>query len=101
VEHALGGPPHEGFSANAQPNQWYEDRDQLDTRYSRRTGPHVDQNSDGTWPYYNNYHGNGYTGTDQPSGFPPGVVLRFRLIVVDVCNGGKTIYTSKTINVAF
>jgi hypothetical protein len=25
--------------------------------------------------------------------------MKFRLIVVDVCNGGKTLYTSKTITV--
>jgi hypothetical protein len=31
----------------------------------------------------------------------PGFALSFRLIVVDVCQGGKRIYTSKTITVNF
>ncbi len=90
-----GGVPHQGFPPTDQPYQWYEDRDQNDKRYGRRTGPHSDlQPGD-------SYDGDNYSGGDRPQGFPPGVTLRFRLIVVDVCNGHKTIYTSKTINVNF
>jgi hypothetical protein len=47
------------------------------------------------------YHGNEYEANDTPRGFGPGEILRFRLIVVDVCDGGKTIFTSKTISVNF
>jgi hypothetical protein len=52
-------------------------------------------------PGFDWYSGNGYSGNDTPDGFPAGDILRFRLIVVDVCNGGNTIYTSKTININF
>lgn len=44
---------------------------------------------------------NEYDGWDRPSGFDPGFVLKFRLIVVDVCQGGKRVYTSKTLTVNF
>jgi RHS repeat-associated protein len=102
--HAAG--PHGGFQPpRDQPNQWYEDRDDaplanggIGTRYGRRTGPYVDKNPNGSWPYYNKYGPNNYYGEDQPAGWPAGFTLRFRLIVVDVCNRGKTIYTSKTIS---
>jgi hypothetical protein len=52
-------------------------------------------------PDVNWYEGNHYYGYDQPSGFDSGSVLSFRLIVVDVCRGGRKIYTSKTIKVIF
>ncbi len=93
---ALNGVPHEGFPGGLQAGGWYEDRDQNNKRYGRRTGPYSDP-----IPGIDEYHGDGYNGKDQPSGFPPGVTLRFRLIVVDKCSGGETIYTSKTINVNF
>jgi YD repeat-containing protein len=88
--------PHSGFPAGSQPGVWYEDRDQHNNRYGRRTGPYTDLHPGSDW-----YQGNRYQGSDQPSGFPAGVNLRFRLIVVDVFNGGKTIYTSRTLTVAF
>ena len=64
---------------------WYEDRDKDNKRYGRRTGSYSDPIPGGI----DDYHGNGYTGWDRPRGFPPGFALRFRLIVVDVCNGGS------------
>jgi RHS repeat-associated protein len=92
-----GPRPHPGFYPPFdQPNHWYEDRDENDNRYGRRTGIYSDPEP------FDNYHGNGYTGSDDPGGdYPSGQTLKFRLIVVDVCNGGKTIYTSKTISVTF
>ena len=93
---ALNGVPHEGFPGGLQAGGWYEDRDQAGKRYGRRTGPYSDP-----IPGIDDYHGNGYNGKDQPSGYPPGVTFRFRLIVVDKCSGGETIYTSKTISVNF
>lgn len=89
--------PHRGFQPpRDQPNQWYEDRDQNNKRYGRRNGPYSDLHPGFDW-----YSGNGYSGNDTPRGFNHGDILRFRLIVVDVCNGGKTIYTSNTLNVNF
>jgi RHS repeat-associated protein len=89
-------PPHQGFPSNDQPKNWYEDRDQNNKRYGRRSGSYSDLQPGFDW-----YSGNGYSGNDTPDGFPAGDILRFRLIVVDVCNGGNTIYTSKTININF
>ncbi len=87
------------------PGNWYEDRDDQGTRYGRRTGPYVDRLPNGNWPAYNQYSNDSYYGEDQPGGSNPpslpGFTLRFRLIVVDVRNGGNTIYTSKTISVNF
>jgi hypothetical protein len=78
-------PPHN------QPNTWYEDRSQDGKRLRRAGG--VSPNED---PNY--YHGNDYDGRDKPY-----VEVRdlysFRLIVVDLCQRGKTIYTSRTIRV--
>lgn len=92
-----GPPNHGGFQPPFdQPNQWYEDRDGSNKRYGRRTGPYSDLHPNFDW-----YLGNGYDGNDTPNNFPPGTTLRFRLTVVDVCNGGATIYTSKTISVNF
>ena len=71
-----------------------EDRNEHNERYGRRTGP-----------YANDYHGNEYDSNDQPQrrqGSPAlGFAFRFRLIVVDVCRGGRRVYTSKTITVNF
>ena len=91
--------PHPGFPPWAQPGTWLEDRDEYNKRYGRRTGPYAD-------PSLNDINGNEYHSDDQPgptaSGTTvPGFALRFRLIVVDVCQGGKRIYTSKTITVNF
>jgi hypothetical protein len=92
-----GPRPHPGFQPpRDQPDQWYEDRDEHNKRYGRRTPPYADPQ------WFDSYHGNGYTGWDNPGGgIPAGQTLRFRLIVVDVCNGGRTIYTSKTISVTY
>jgi hypothetical protein len=88
--------PHSGFTPPYdQPGQWYEDRDASDKRYGRRSGSHSDLN-----PRFDWYQGNGYFGNDTPGGRPdPGFFYKFRLIVVDTCSGGKTLYTSKTITV--
>jgi YD repeat-containing protein len=89
--------PHPGFPAGSQPGVWYEDRDEHNTRYGRRTGPYSNLQPGDM------YTGNGYSGRDTPGG--PGTVtgfqLRFRLVVVDLSDGVKTIYTSRTLTVTF
>jgi len=93
----VGVAPHGGFVApRDKANQWYEDRDAQNKRYGRRSGAYSDLHPGFDW-----YTANGYEGNDTPGGFQHGDILRFRLIVVDVCNGGRTIYTSKTININF
>jgi len=87
------GVPHQGFSSNSEPYNWYEDRDQWDQRFRRPGRPHSPGNLSGV----NDYHGNGFDGRDTPSGYPPGVTFLFHLTVVDICNGGKTVYTSRTL----
>jgi RHS repeat-associated protein len=92
----IGGAPHAGFAPpRNQPNQWYEDRDQNNKRYGRRTGPYKDPQP------FDHYVGNKYFGNDTPSGLPHGTTFRFRLKVVDVCRRARTIYTSKTISMTF
>ena len=84
-----------------QPNTWYEDRDLTDLinspfdRYGRRgiISSGIEDN--------NYYDGDDYFGYDQPDRFPHGTTLKFKLIVVDVCNGTKTIYTSKILSDKF
>jgi uncharacterized protein RhaS with RHS repeats len=90
--------PHRGFTPpRDQPGGWYEDRDQNNKRYGRRSGPYSDLH-----PGFDYYSGNTYSGNDTPKGpSDPGFYMRFRLIVVDVCNGGKIIYTSKTLQVNY
>jgi len=90
--------PHGGFTPpHDQPGNWYEDRDSSDKRYGRRNGSHSDLHQG-----FDFYSGNTYSGNDTPKGpNNPGFTMRFRLIVVDVCNGGNTIYTSKTLQVNF
>jgi RHS repeat-associated protein len=87
--------PHGGFPSWVQPNTWIEDRDQDGLRYGRRSGPYYFHDIG------NRYHGNEYFGSDRPTGFPQGTTFSFRLIVVDVCRGGKIIYRSKTLTVNF
>lgn len=87
--------PHGGFPSWVQPNTWIEDRGQDGLRYGRRSGPYYFHDIG------NRYHGNEYFGSDRPTGFPQGTTLSFRLIVVDVCRGGKIIYRSKTLTVNF
>jgi hypothetical protein len=61
----------------------------------RRSGPgvYIDPS--------NRYRGNQYYGEDDPGGFDHGDIFRFQLRVVDVCNGEKVIYVSKTKTVSF
>jgi hypothetical protein len=92
-----GSPPHGGFQPpDNLPNNWYEDRDTSGTRYGRRSGSYSAPTPNWDW-----YGPNDYNGADTPSGSRPGFVLNFRLTVVDVCNGDKTIFTSKPISVEY
>jgi hypothetical protein len=92
-----GGIPHAGFPAGTAANTWIEDRDAADNRYGRRAGPHSDpQDFDqfiDTNGRRNQAFGHIYRGSDSPGG--PAAVLagswRFRLSVVDVCNGDAQI----------
>ena len=78
---------------NDQPGHWYEDRDDNNKRYGRRTGPYRDPQP------YDRYHGDEYDGSDRPRTVRR--TLSFRVVVVDVCRGVRPIYTSKTIHVVF
>jgi hypothetical protein len=92
-----GGRPHAGFPAGHPVNTFIEDRDDRNTRYGHRTGPFSDP---ATGDEYfdtngrrNQAFGHRYSGQDNPGG-PAGVLTgtwRFRLSVVDVCNGGVEI----------
>ena len=95
-----GPAPHPGFDPeHNQPGEWYEDRDEGGGRYGRRTGTKKDTDT------RNGYSGNGYHGADTPGGQNPpplpGFIMSFRLIVVDICNKGVVLYTSKTVNETF
>lgn len=91
------GIPHRGFPAGLAPNTWIEDRDKYNKRYGYRSGPRSDP---GTFDQYldtngirNQAFGHRYSGSDSPGG---DVVLlagswRFRLQVIDVCNGNRVI----------
>jgi hypothetical protein len=92
-----GGIPHAGFPAGTAANTWIEDRDAADNRYGRRAGPHSDPQSFDqfidTNGRRNQAFGHIYRGSDSPGG-PAGVLAgswRFRLSVVDVCNGDAQI----------
>jgi hypothetical protein len=92
-----GGIPHGGFPAGTAAGTLLEDRDAADNRYGRRAGPHSDpQNFDqylDTNGRRNQGFGHIYRGSDSPGG--PAAILagtwRFRVSVVDVCNGGSRI----------
>jgi RHS repeat-associated protein len=91
-----GKPNHAGFAGSGfKSGHWYEDRDGNGKRYGRRKGPYSDLHPGLDW-----YQGNVYDGMDQPN-IHHHVLMGFRLIAVDVCQGGKVIYTSKTIHVQF
>jgi hypothetical protein len=92
-----GGIPHGGFAAGSGANTWFEDRDAANNRYGHRSGPFSDpQNFDqyiDTNGRRNQAFGHIYRGSDSPGG--PAAILagswRFRLSVVDVCNGDTEI----------
>ena len=92
-----GGIPHAGFAAGTAADTWLEDRDAANNRYGHRTGPRSDpQNFDqyiDTNGRRNQGFGHLYRGSDTPGG--PAAILagswRFRLSVIDVCNGGTEI----------
>ena len=92
-----GGIPHAGFAAGTAADTWLEDRDAANNRYGHRTGPRSDpQNFDqyiDTNGRRNQAFGHIYRGSDTPGG-PAGILAgswRFRLSVIDVCNGGTEI----------
>ena len=83
------------FPNDLEADKFIEDRNQAGWRFGRRTGPYA-------FPFPNNrYKGDSYNGADQPMGWPSGTLLRFRLVVVDVCNDENIIYTSKILRVKF
>ena len=92
-----GGIPHGGFAAGTAANTWLEDRDAANNRYGHRTGPNSDpQNFDqyiDTNGRRNQAFGHIFRGSDSPGG--PDAILagswRFRLSVIDVCNGNAEI----------
>ena len=92
-----GGIPHGGFAAGTAANTWLEDRDAANNRYGHRTGPNSDpQNFDqyiDTNGRRNQAFGHIFRGSDSPGG--PEAILagtwRFRLSVIDVCNGNAEI----------
>jgi hypothetical protein len=92
-----GGIPHAGFPAGTAADTWIEDRDAANHRYGHRAGPFTDpQDFDqyiDTNGRRNQAFGHRYRGSDTPGG--PDALLagnwRFRLRVVDVCNGNAGI----------
>ena len=81
---------------DTRPNTWYEDRDQQNHRYGRRPpSTYSDLHQGFDW-----YSGDNYDANDTPAMWADETV-KFKLIVVDVCNGGSTIYESKTLFVNF
>ena len=95
---AGNGGPNIGFAGDDAPQQWHEDRSPTGNQYGHR----------GVAGSYGTYSDNGFSASDQPgtSGlpgfdYPTGEVLKLRLIVIDTCNGGKTVATSKTLTVNF
>ena len=92
-----GGIPHGGFAAGTAANTWLEDRDAANNRYGHRTGPNSDpQNFDqyiDTNGRRNQAFGHIFRGSDSPGG-PDAIMAgswRFRLSVIDVCNGNAEI----------
>jgi hypothetical protein len=92
-----GGIPHGGFPAGTAAGTLLEDRDAADNRYGRRSGPHSDPQDFDQYIDTNGRRNQGfghiYRGSDSPGG--PSAILagtwRFRVSVVDVCNGGNRI----------
>ncbi len=94
---AMGGVPHGGFPAGWAANTWIEDRDSANKRYGHRTGPRSDPASFDQYldtnGIRNQAFGHRYRGSDSPGG--PAALLagswRFRLQVIDVCNGNRVV----------
>jgi hypothetical protein len=92
-----GGRPHPGFPAGHPANTFIEDRDDLNKRYGHRSGRFSDPGAGDEYidtnGRRNQAFGHRFSGQDNPGG-PAGVLAgawRFRLSVVDVCNGGAEI----------
>jgi RHS repeat-associated protein len=98
-------PPHNGFQEpDDQPNHQVEDRSPSGKRYGRRTGPHsglAGPSNPGSQVFIDWYTPDGYIGRDAPGGGQPGDIWKFQLKVVDVCNGGKILFTSDEISIKF
>ncbi len=101
-----GGPPHSGFPSGSPPNTWIEDRNAGDTfRYGYRTGTWAVPvagcgNEYKTGNTQDMANGDTYCGRDTPGG-PSSMTgqFKFRLDVVDTCNGGTKASTPEiTIN---
>jgi len=99
-----GGPPHTGFPATCTHGVWYEDRDDADNRYGRRSGPHSDPQ-----PGMDEYltggvrdqaNGDTYVGTDSPQGLLTDVgQWQFQTKIVDTCNAGAVKASSAIITI--
>ena len=93
-------PLHKGFPADMKADTWYEDRNQTNNRYGhrRKDDPFYTPPQDA-----NRYSDNGFSGWDQPQGWPAGTIFKFYLVVVDICPCCKTdeLYKSKTLTVKF
>ena len=88
------------FPKDAQANEWYEDRGERredhpnGTRYGHREGQYHKPNA------ADYFTPTGQHGYDQPSDWDPGDILKFRLVLVDVCNG-KTLDHGPILTVTF
>jgi hypothetical protein len=96
-----GSVPHAGFPAAHPANTWIEDRDQANDRYGHRTGPMSDP---GPGDQYLDQHrrnqafGHRYEGSDSPQGLAADRgSWRFRLRVIDICNGYRQLAVSPTL----
>jgi len=98
-------PSHPGFSppSNYSSSTWYEDRDPHDERYGYRSDPNPQSFNQYLNPSgrRNQTGGTVYYGEDDPyvSSGKFGQIWKFRLRVVDVCNGGKRVGSSSSVTV--
>ncbi|MFY9510194.1 MAG: DUF4157 domain-containing protein, partial [Rubrivivax sp.] len=100
VAAGTGTVPHAGFPAAHPAGSFIEDRDDANTRYGHRAGPHSDP---GVGDRYldnagrqNQAFGHIYRGRDSPRGLAADRgSWTFRLRVIDVCNGNKLLATSR------
>jgi RHS repeat-associated protein len=104
------GVPHHGFPRGSPPNTWYEDRDEMDKeRYGHRSGPHSDPGSNDeylTAGSRDEANGATFSGHDDPGKFsifgpPLRGVWKYKIEVVDVCNGERVVAGPDTITIAW
>ncbi len=98
---AAGNPvvPHAGFPAAHPANRWIEDRDAAGLRYGHRSGPFTDPGPGDryldTAGRQNQAFGHRYRAQDTPTGLAADRgSWRFRLRVIDVCNGDAQLAVS-------